>query len=104
MPQQWHGSRLERAEQDMTAACERWVAALEKERAAAGKYVPAVFVDGVAPRVPMPEKSYGTSARQELAALRAEVNERHKEWLEAIQRYGNELERSKITERDNPCA
>ena len=87
-------SVLERAKQEMNAACDRWVAALEKERKEAGRYFVAVTGDLSSTRMPVPEKSIGPGTMEELAALRDEVNERHKEWLEAIERYRRELKRS----------
>ena len=87
-------SMLERAEQEMTAACERWVAALEKERKEASRYFVVVTGDLSSSSMPMPEKSIGPGTMEELAALRDEVNERHREWLEAIGRYRRELELS----------
>ena len=87
-------SVLERAEQEMNAACDRWVAALEKERKEAGRYFVAVTGELSTSRMPVPEKLIGPSTMEELAALRDEVNDRHKDWLEAIERYRRELERS----------
>ena len=94
MAEERASSMLGRAEQEMTAACERWVAAHEKERKEAGKYFVVVTGDLSSSRMPRPERSIRPGTMEDLAALRDEVNERHKEWLEAIERYRRELERS----------
>ena len=94
MTEERASTMLERAEQEMTAACERWVAAIEKERKEAGRYFVAVVGDLSSSKVPMVEKAVGPSTIDELAALRDEVNALHREWLEAIERYRKELERS----------
>ena len=87
-------SVLERAEQEMNAACDRWVAPLEKERKEAGRYFVTVTGELSSSRMPAPEKLIGPGTMEELAPLGDEANERHKDRLEAIERYRRELEHS----------